>query len=70
MRKKVADRDRIFEAFHNFDNNIEFTVEIAKDVARDGLKLKFIPVLDVHVTGGLRQRGHNRGLNAISTTLT
>ena len=35
VRNKVADRDRISEAFHNFDKNIEFTVEIAKDVDRD-----------------------------------
>ena len=49
VRNKVADRDLISEAFHNFDKNIEFTVEIAKDVDRDGKKLKFIPVLDIGV---------------------
>ena len=43
VRNKIADRDQISEAFHNFDKNIEFTVEIAKDVDRDGKKLKFIP---------------------------
>ena len=52
VRNRIADRDRISEAFHNFDNNIEFMAEIAKDVDRDGNKLKFIPVLGIGVLIG------------------
>ena len=49
VRNRIADRDHISQEFHKFDKNIEFTVEIAKTVDRDGKKLSFIPVLDIGV---------------------
>ena len=49
VRNKVADRDLISKEFHSFDKNIEFTVETAKNVTRDGKEMKFLPVLDIGV---------------------
>ena len=49
VKNKIADRDHISQTFHSFHKNLEFTVEVAKEVSENGKTLKFIPVLDVGV---------------------
>ena len=49
VRNKISDRDHISQVLHTFSPNLEFTVEVAKDVEENGKTLKFIPVLDIGV---------------------
>ena len=49
VRNKISDRDHISQELHTFSPNLEFTVEVAKDVEENGKTLKFIPVLDIGV---------------------
>ena len=53
VKNKIADRNHISQTFHSFHKNLEFTVEVAKEVSENGKTLKFIPVLDVGVYGTL-----------------
>ena len=49
VRNKISDRDHISQVLHTFSPNLEFTVEIAKNIEENGRSLKFIPVLDIGV---------------------